>query len=86
MPGWAGDSETSKDRALLLRLQGLALSYFIDNQAPGGLVPDRQSNHGPALEPDLCSLSATGMGLISVALASAKPYRLITRVEAIARV
>ena len=86
MPGWAGDSETSKDRAMLLRLQSLALAYFVENQTPGGLVPDRQSNHGPALEPGLCSLSATGMGLISVALASASPYRLITRIEAIARV
>src|SRR5690349_9452843 len=86
MPGWAGDSERPRDRAMLLRLQGLALSYFVDNQTPGGLVPDRQSNHGPALEPGLCSISATGMGLISVALASASPYRLIGRVEAIARV
>jgi hypothetical protein len=86
MPCWAGESGSSKDRALLLRLQSLALAYFLDNQTPDGLVADRQSNHGPALEPGVRSLSATGMGLIAVALASASPYRLITRHEAIARV
>jgi hypothetical protein len=86
MPGWAGESGSTSDRALLMRLQSLALTYFVDNQTPSGLVADRQSNHGPALEPGVCSLAATGMGLIAVALASASPYRLLSRSEAMARV
>src|SRR5262245_57907937 len=31
--------------SLLLRLQRLALRYFLDNQLAGGLVLDRQRNH-----------------------------------------
>jgi hypothetical protein len=62
------------------------MNYFIDNQSAGGLVADRQSNHGAALGTGLCSLAATGMGLISVALATASPYRLLSRSEAVARV
>ena len=86
MLGHAGESGSSEDGALLRTLQVRALSYFLDNQRPGGMVADRQSNHGPAREGGLCSLSATGMGLIAVALASAPPYRLIARSEAVARV
>jgi hypothetical protein len=74
------------DRALLLRLQRQALSYFLDNQAPGGLVLDRQRNHGPRHREGLCSTAATGMGLIALALAAAPPYRLLTPHAAALRV
>jgi hypothetical protein len=74
------------DRAFLLRLQRQALQYFLDNQVPGGLVLDRQSNHGPLRPYGLCSLAATGMGLIALALASAPPYRLLSRHMALRRV
>jgi hypothetical protein len=74
------------DRVLLLRLQREALGYFIDNQLPSGLVLDRQSNHGPRRPHGLCSVAATGMGFIAVALASAPPYGLIGRREAVKRV
>jgi hypothetical protein len=86
MPGWAGESVSSGDRTLLRRLQGRALGYFVDNQSPDGLIADRQSNHGPAREAETRSLAATGMGLIAVALASAEPYRLLSRSQAVARV
>jgi hypothetical protein len=74
------------DRALLLRLQRQALRYFLDNQLPDGLVLDRQHNRGPRAPAGLCSTSATGMGLIAVALAAAEPYRLLTPKAAAARV
>jgi hypothetical protein len=77
---------TPPERALLLRLQQQALRYFLDNQQPGGLVLDRQRNHGPRATTGLCSTAATGMGLIALALASASPYRLLERSEAVARV
>ena len=86
MPGWASASVSSSDRVLLRHLQRRALGYFLDNQAPCGLVMDRQSNHGPTRDEGTLSISATGMGLIAIALASASPYRLITEREAIARV
>ena len=41
-----GDDLSSADRVLLLRLQQ-ALRYFLDNQAPGGLVLDRQAQPRP---------------------------------------
>jgi hypothetical protein len=74
------------DRALLLRLQCRALHYFLDNQTPHGLMLDRQSNHGPRRPHGLCSTTATGMGFIALALASAPPYRLIEPGEALRRV
>jgi hypothetical protein len=74
------------ERDLLLSLQRQALSYFLENQAPGGLMFDRQRNHGPRNERRLCSTSATGMGLIAVALASAEPHHLISRDEAVLRI
>jgi hypothetical protein len=76
---------TSGEQSRLLRLQRLALHYFLDNQLPSGLVLDRQRNHGPRAATGLCSTAATGMGLIALALASAPPYRLLSRAEAIAR-
>jgi hypothetical protein len=70
------------DRVFLLGLQCQALRYFLDNLHPRGLVLDRQSNHGPRRAHGLCSTSATGMGCIATALASAEPYRLIPPSEA----
>ena len=86
MPGWAGASGRSSERDLLRRLQRRAISYFIDNQLPHGLIQDRQANHGPVIASGPCSIAATGMGLIAVSLASATPHRLLSRAEAIARV
>jgi hypothetical protein len=77
---------TPADRQLLLQLQQEALRYFLDNQAPNGLVLDRQSNHGPHRPHGLCSTSASGMGLIAVALASAPPYQLLAPAAAVERV
>jgi hypothetical protein len=70
----------------LLRLQGQALQYFLDNQTPGGLILDRQRNHGPRQAHGLCSTAATGMGLIALALAASPPYGLLTRQAAVLRV
>jgi hypothetical protein len=84
MPGTA--CLTPAQRGALLRLQRQALQYFLDNQLPGGLILDRQSNHGPRRAHGLLSTSATGMGLIALALASAPPYRLLPPSSAAARV
>ena len=86
MPGRVGASGPTSDRGLLRRLQRRAIAYFLDNQAPDGLVQDRQANLGPAREDDRMSIAATGMGLIAISLASASPHRLIARNEAIDRV
>jgi hypothetical protein len=77
---------TPAEWVLLLRLQRLALRYFLENQLAGGLVLDRQSNHGPRAASGLCSTAATGMGLIAIALAAAPPYRLLARGEAVTRI
>jgi hypothetical protein len=77
---------SANERALLLRLEHAALRYFVDNQTPCGLVLDRQRNHGAIRMHGLCSLTATGMGLIALALASAPPHRLLSRTEAVRRV
>ena len=77
---------TAAEWSLLLRLQRLALRYFLDYQLAGGLVLDRQRNHGPRAASGLCSTAATGMGLIALALAAAPPYRLLPRSEAVARI
>jgi hypothetical protein len=84
MPGTAPC--TPAEQALLLGLQRQALRYFLDNQTPGGLVRDRQRNHGPRRGGGVCSTAATGMGLIALALASAPPHRLLSPAEAILRV
>jgi hypothetical protein len=86
MPGRSGASIEKSDQRLLRLLQRRALRYFLDNQGADGLVQDRQSNHGPTRQSEPLSISATGMGLISIALASAEPYHLISRGEAITRV
>src|SRR5262245_27987859 len=77
---------TPNDRVFLLRLQVAALRYFLDNQGADGYVLDRQANHGPFRLGGWRSTAATGMGLIAVALASAGPFRLVARSEAVARV
>jgi hypothetical protein len=77
---------TPAEWSLLLRLQRLALRYFLENQLAGGLVLDRQRNHGPRAASGLYSTAATGMGLIALALAAAPPYRLLPRGEVIVRI
>jgi hypothetical protein len=85
-PRDAAFSLTPAERALLLRLQRQALRYFLDNQRPGGLVLDRQRNHGVPQAHGWCSTAATGMGFIALALAAAPPYRLLAARVAAARV
>jgi hypothetical protein len=70
------------DRAFLLELERQALDYFLENQTPCGLILDRQHNHGPRRPHGTCSTSATGMGFIALALASAPPFGLVTAHEA----
>lgn len=79
-------TSTTRDRCLLLRLQSQALQYFLDNQTPTGLILDRQRNRGPLRRDGWCSLAATGMGWIALALASEEPYRLLHRREALPRI
>ncbi len=73
-----GAALTPADRGFLLRLQRQSLQYFLDNQTATGLMLDRQSNHGPRRAHGLCSVTATGMGFMALALASAPPYRLLS--------
>jgi hypothetical protein len=77
---------SADDDAFLMALQRKALQYFLDNQlATTGLVLDRQRNFGPLRSDGLSSTAATGMGFIAVALASAAPYRLLPRTDAVTR-
>lgn len=82
---WMATS-TTRDRGLLLRLQTQALQYFLDNQTTTGLVLDRQRNCGSLRRRGLCSIAATGMGCIALALASEEPYRLLHPREAVLRI
>ncbi len=84
MPGQ--DIPTVFQREYLLGLQRQLLRYFLDNQAAGGLILDRQANHAPPRPGGWCSTAASGMGLIALALAAAAPYRLLTPAEAVRRV
>ena len=77
---------TPADQILLFELQQSALRYFVENQARNGLILDRQANRGPHRADGLCSLTATGMGCIGLALASAPPYHVLTRTEAVRRI
>jgi hypothetical protein len=74
------------ERDFLFELQRQALRYFLDNQVDSGLILDRQRNHDRRRPDGLCSLAATGMGFIALALASASPYRLLTPGEAVERI
>ena len=56
-----------------LSCSAVPLDYFLDNQAAGGLILDRQANHGPRRPHGLCSIAATGMGFIALALARRRP-------------
>jgi hypothetical protein len=77
---------TAAEQAFLLSLQRQALHYFLDNQSAGGLMRDRQANRATHRLQGWCSTSATGMGLIALALAAAPPYRLLERDKAVHRV
>jgi hypothetical protein len=79
-------ASTSRERSVLLRLQSQALQYFLDNQTATGLVLDRQRNHGSLRSRGLCSIAATGMGCIALALAAEEPYRLLRSSEAVSRI
>lgn len=89
MPGTATASSPAcaspAERSVLLGLHRDALRYFLDNQLPCGLTLDRQANHGPLRSAGLCSLAATGMGMVALALASEGPHRLLARTEAARR-
>jgi hypothetical protein len=75
-------AQARKLRTLLIEL----LQYFVDNQDDSGLMFDRQRNRGPRKEKVLLSSSATGMGLIALALASHPEIGLLTRTEAERRI
>jgi hypothetical protein len=75
-----------EQKELLARLEGEAIQYFLDNQLDNGLIQDRQTNFDKSQPDYQCSLSATGMGLIAIALASGPKYKKISRTDAIARV
>lgn len=74
------------ERETLKNLQEQAIRYFLENQLPNGLVLDRQANSGPLRFDGMTSTSATGMGLIAIALASSPQHRMISRQEAKRRV
>jgi hypothetical protein len=81
-----GETLAAADRAFLLQLQRQALHYFLDNQAANGLLFDRQANHGPQRTQGMCSIAATGMGFMALALASAPPYHLLSPRQATERI
>lgn len=85
MPGGSARL-TAAEQAFLLSLQRQALHYFLDNQSAGGLMRDRQANRATHRMLGWCSTSATGMGLIALALAAAPPYRLLERDKAAHRI
>ncbi len=85
--GTAADAGLSAaDRDFLFGLQVQALHYFLDNQVASGLVLDRQANRGPLRADGLCSLAATGMGCVALALAAEPEYRLLSPSVAAERV
>jgi hypothetical protein len=77
---------TPAERAFLLARQREVLAYFLDNQAVGGLILDRQANHRELRRTGWCSSAATGMGLLALALAAEEPYRLLSAADAATRV
>ena len=86
LPLPTADEPSAADCDFLLGLQYQALHYFLDNQTAGGLVLDRQGNRGPLRTEGLCSVAATGMGFIALALASVPPYRLLSPLTAAERI
>src|ERR1700722_14898619 len=81
-----GPPLSPSDRSFLLELQRQAITYFLDNQVADGLVLDRQYNHTAGRHSGWCSTAATGMGLISLAIAAAAPFHLLTPAEAVERI
>jgi hypothetical protein len=81
--GKKGRTLNKSEERFLRELQERLLRYFVDNQVKkNGFVFDRQRNHGAPRENGITSSSATGMGMIAIALASAKEYGLISAREA----
>jgi len=85
-PGLDAEDLAPADRLFLLQLQKQALQYFLDNQVESGLVLDRQRNGGPLRMQGICSTTATGMGLIALALATAPPFQLLSVAHATVRI
>lgn len=81
-----GRALTPSEKVSLLKLQKQLLQYFLDNQVRNGFIRDRQRNHGSIRDGGATSSSSTGMGLIAIALASAKEYDIIPRKEAEERI
>jgi hypothetical protein len=89
MPGIGTQADgllSASDRDFLFGLQVQALHYFLDNQTASGLILDRQSNRGPLRTDGLCSLTATGMGCVALALAAEPEYGLLSREVAAERI
>jgi hypothetical protein len=89
MPGIGTPADgflSASDRDFLFGLQVQALHYFLDNQTATGLILDRQSNRGRLRSAGLCSLAATGMGCVALALAAEPEYDLLSRPVAAERV
>jgi hypothetical protein len=85
--GVNGEDLAPADRLFLLQLEKQALQYFLDNQLSGGLILDRQRNGGTLRNTQgICSTTATGMGLIALALAAAPPFQLLSPSSASLRI
>lgn len=71
----------------LLGIERDCLRYFLENQNECGLFLDRQRNRGDryGAEGVPCSMSASGMGFIALALAAQKEHDLLPRENAMAR-
>ncbi|MDD4318933.1 MAG: glucoamylase family protein [Candidatus Peribacteraceae bacterium] len=84
MFGFPAAAEGRESAADLDRIERDCLLYFLENRTEEGLFADRQRNRGERYDLDAvpCSLSATGMGLIALAVAAQKPHRLLTPSEA----
>lgn len=72
--------------ALLQRLEKESIQYFVDNQLGHGLILDRQRNFARRGKTGLCSISATGMGLIALALAGEPEFAVLSRRESRKRI
>lgn len=77
---------TTAERHCLEGVQRQALAYFLENQQPHGLILDRQRNHAAPVSTGLCSMAATGMGLVALALASTPEYGLLRPQQARERI
>jgi hypothetical protein len=75
---FADENLSASDRNFLRSLQMQALQYFVDNQTVAGLILDRQRNRSTPRTTGLCSLAATGMGCVALALAARPEYDLLS--------